>query len=69
MEPFEPECKGGTLRGGSASVSEQRAGDRLRIDNRETPVVQLDALGKELCAQTVAIAGDRVKAQRRAHAG
>jgi hypothetical protein len=41
------------------------SGDRGRVDEREAPVVEVDALGKELGAEPVAVARDRVDAEPR----
>lgn len=62
MEPLEPERQRGALRGGPARVSEQRARNRLRVDYREAPVIELDPLGEELCAEPVPVAGNRINA-------
>ncbi len=52
----------GALPDRSACVSEQGALDWRRVDDRETPVVELDPLGEELCAEPVPVARDRVDA-------
>ena len=47
---------------------EQLVGDVGVVDDRIAPVVELDALGQQLGAQAVRLAGDRVDAQPLAHA-
>ena len=38
--------------------------DRLAVDDRIAPVVEADVLGQQLGAEPVAVAGDRVDAER-----
>src|SRR6476469_9057934 len=51
--------------GGLASVREQGGRDRLAVDDRVAPFVELDSLGQQLGAQAVAAAGDGIHADAR----
>ena len=55
----------GAGRDGPARVAGERRRDRARIDEREAPVVERDALREELGTEAVTLAGDRVDAERR----
>src|SRR4051794_24990498 len=53
---------------GLACVCDQLAGDRLAVDDRVAPLVELDALRQQLGAEAVAGAGDRIDPDAGAHA-
>src|SRR5438105_12933847 len=48
-------------------MGEQMVGDRALVDDRVTPLVAGDSLGKQLGAKSVRLARDRVQAHARAH--
>src|SRR3982074_2028287 len=57
----DPECEGGARGGGPPGFGEQMGRYRFGIEDRVSPLVELDELGKDLRAEAVGAAADRVQ--------
>src|ERR1019366_1645803 len=64
---FQPQGQGGTGGHRAASVREQIVRNRTWRDDRVSPGVQCDELGKQVGPAPVRVAGDRVDPQQPAH--